>query len=95
MDEIHDDHHPQTIARNVRLGLILFVIYVLFYGGFVALSAFAPGVMARDVGGVNLAIVYGFALILAAFVLALIYMAGTMKRAAETTETADTAEDRP
>ena len=72
----HHEDHPHTIARNVRYGLILFAVYVLFYGGFVLLSALRPDVMAsRPFGGVNLAILYGFALIVAALVLALIYMA--------------------
>ena len=65
-------HH---IARNARIGLILFVIYVVFYAAFVWLSAFRPAVMARPfIGGVNLAVCYGFGLIIAAFVLAIIYM---------------------
>jgi uncharacterized membrane protein (DUF485 family) len=66
---------PHHIARNARYGLVLFVIYVLFYAAFVWLSAFRPAVMARPfVGGVNLAVCYGFGLIIAAFVLAIIYM---------------------
>ena len=45
---------PHTIARNARYGLVLFLIYVIFYGGFVFLSAFEPQLMARNVaGGVN------------------------------------------
>ena len=63
------------IARNARIGLILFVIYVVFYAAFVWLSAFRPAVMAKPfIGGVNLAVCYGFGLIIAAFVLAIIYM---------------------
>ena len=63
------------VAYNTRLGVILFVVYVLFYGGFMALSAFWPEVMSRPfLRGVNLAVVYGFALIGAALVLALLYM---------------------
>ncbi len=59
---------------NQRLGLVLFLIYSGLYLGFVLLSAFAPTVMdQRPWGGSNLAILYGFGLILAAFVLALIY----------------------
>jgi len=65
---------PHHIARNARYGLILFVIYVIFYAGFVVLCAFKPDVMAHDMAGVNLAVVYGFALIVAAFVLAIVYM---------------------
>lgn len=75
-DPNHPDHHPGTIARNARYGLILFAIYVAMYGGFMLLSALRPDVMAsRPFGGVNLAILYGFALIAAALVLAVIYMA--------------------
>ncbi len=61
-------------ARNARYGMVLFVIYLLIYGGFVVISAFWPEVMAREaLFGVNLAITYGFALIAIAMVLALIY----------------------
>ena len=70
-----DDDHPQISARNSRYGLILFVIYLVFYGGFMGLSAFEPQLMSKTpFGGVNLAILYGFGLIVAALVLALIYM---------------------
>jgi uncharacterized membrane protein (DUF485 family) len=60
--------------RNARIGLMLFVVYLAFYGGFVYLAAFAPDAMARTPwAGVNLAIWYGFALIAVALLLALIY----------------------
>jgi uncharacterized membrane protein (DUF485 family) len=73
---VHADDHAPTIARNARYGLILFVIYLALYAGFMVLSAFAPERMGRPfLGGVNLAIVYGFGLIVAALVLALVYMA--------------------
>ena len=61
-------------TRNARIGLVLFLIYLLLYVGFVGLNAFAPAIMERPaLSGVNLAIVYGFALIVAAFLLALLY----------------------
>ena len=64
-----------VVAHNTRMGVTLFIVYVLFYGGFMALSAFWPEVMSRPfLGGANLAVVYGFALIIVALVLALIYM---------------------
>jgi uncharacterized membrane protein (DUF485 family) len=64
-----------AIAKNARLGLVLFFFYLLFYGTFVYLSAFNGDFMARQVfAGVNVAIVYGFALIIVAIVLALIYL---------------------
>src|SRR3954470_24630589 len=74
-DDVHDDHHAPTIARNARVGLWLFAVYVVLYGGFMVLSAFYPQRMAQPaVAGVNLAVTYGFVLILGAFVLALLYM---------------------
>ena len=72
---VHHEDHPEMISRNSRYGLILFTVYLALYGGFMLLSAFSPASMAQVVlGGVNLAIVYGMALILGALVLASIYM---------------------
>lgn len=77
------DHSPnepdeqeslETISRNTRLGLKLFIVYLALYGGFVFLNTFSPAKMEVVVfAGLNLAIVYGFTLIIAAFVLAMIY----------------------
>jgi uncharacterized membrane protein (DUF485 family) len=74
-DPSQRDEHPANIARNARYGMILFIIYVIFYGGFVALAAFSMDAMRKEIGGINVAIIYGMALIIVAFVLALIYMA--------------------
>lgn len=64
-----------VITHNTRLGLVLFVVYFAFYGGFMVLSAFWPEVMGRPfLGGANLALVYGLALIVAAIVFALVYV---------------------
>lgn len=62
-------------ARNARIGLVLFGVYLLLYGGFVLLNAFAPETMDATpiIDGVNLAILCGIGLIIAAFVLALLY----------------------
>ena len=83
---------PSAARRwNARLGLILFFIYLLMYLGFVLISAFSPDQMERIVAaGLNLAVVYGFALIAVAFVMALVY--GIMCRSDEQTE-ADRAGD--
>ena len=65
----------RAISYNARLGLILFFIYLIFYATFVYLSAFRGDLMAQPaLAGVNLAVVYGFALILGAFLLALVYL---------------------
>ena len=59
---------------NARLGLVLFVVYLVLYGGFVFLNAFAAETMEiTPLAGVNLAILYGFGLIVVALVLALVY----------------------
>ncbi|TWU49542.1 DUF485 domain-containing protein [Rubripirellula reticaptiva] len=65
-----------TAARryNSRLGLLLFAIYSALYVGFVLTSTFFAETMDTIVlAGLNLAIVYGFGLIVAALVMALIY----------------------
>jgi uncharacterized membrane protein (DUF485 family) len=65
-----------VISRHARYGLILFFLYVLLYAGFIAISVLSPDLMNhRPMGGVNLAILYGLGLILAAFILAMVYMA--------------------
>lgn len=69
--EIED---PRIAARNARYGMVLFVVYLLFYGGFVGLNAFFPAQMEQTPAlGLNLAILYGFGLIFAAMFLALVY----------------------
>ena len=73
--EDHPDNHPETVSRNARNGLLLFAIYVVLYVGFMLLNAFAHERMQQPVlAGVNLAIVYGMGLIVAALLLALVYM---------------------
>jgi uncharacterized membrane protein (DUF485 family) len=69
-----EQEHAADIARNSRAGLWLFLVYVLLYGGFMGLSAFAPKYMSEvRILGANLAIVYGFGLIQSALILALVY----------------------
>jgi uncharacterized membrane protein (DUF485 family) len=81
-NSVHDDHHPETVSRNARVGLWLFSLYLFLYGGFVALNAFYPDVMKRPaVAGVNLAVIYGLVLIVGAFVLAVLYMFLVRRRA--------------
>ena len=61
-------------SHNARIGLVLFAVYLVLYGGFVFLNAFAADVMSTTpIAGVNLAILYGFGLIVAALALALVY----------------------
>ena len=65
---------PNARQYNSRLGLILFAIYLVLYLGFVFINAFAADWMEKIVlAGLNLAIVYGFALIVIALLLAGVY----------------------
>jgi len=69
-----DDEQPEVSSRNARIGLWLFAVYLVFYVVFMLVSAFSPESMAaRPLSGVNLAIWYGFALLLGALVMALVY----------------------
>ena len=62
-------------SANTRVGLVLFLVYVQEYFGFVLLCAFAKDTMSQpSIGGMNFAVVCGLGLIIQAFVLALIYM---------------------
>ena len=67
-NESHEDRH------NARIGLWLFALYTAFYAGFIVMSAFAREKMAHVYFGVTVSVLYGFFLILSAFVLALIYL---------------------
>jgi uncharacterized membrane protein (DUF485 family) len=66
--------------RQTRLGLRLFAVYLVLYVGFVLINAYAPHWMQwTPVAGLNLALLYGFGLILVAFLMALVY--GWLSRA--------------
>lgn len=61
-------------SRNSKIGLTLFTIYLLIYGGFVLLNAFAPDQMeATPIAGLNVALIYGFGLIIGAILLSGLY----------------------
>jgi len=75
-------HEPAATAHGVdeaaafkrRLGLIMLAIYGVIYVVFIVINVAWPKVMGTIVvGGLNLAIIYGFALIVIAFLLALYY----------------------
>jgi len=75
-DHLPEEEHPELVVRNSRTGLWLFAVYCVIYGGFVVLCTFAPEIIgAKPFGGINLAVIYGFALIGLAFAMALIYLA--------------------
>lgn len=60
---------------NARLGLVLFIVYLAVYAGFVVLAAVRQDVLRQPaLGGVNVAVLYGFGLILGAFAISIVYM---------------------
>jgi len=63
-----------AISYKMRLGVFMFIPYAIVYTGFVAINLIKPTLMeAIIIFGLNLAVVYGFGLILFALILALIY----------------------
>lgn len=58
---------------KTKLGLVMFGIYTPLYVIFVLICVIWPKLMGTDIGPLNLAIVFGFGLILIAVVQALIY----------------------
>lgn len=57
-----------------RVGLILFGIYSLIYAGFVFINTLTPKTMGtKIIFGLNLAVVYGFGLILLAIIMGVLY----------------------
>jgi uncharacterized membrane protein (DUF485 family) len=68
------DKVAHGVRHNARLGLWLFALYTAFYAGFIVISAFSRETMAKVYLGVTLSVIYGFFLILSAFVLALLYL---------------------
>ncbi|MBE0646619.1 MAG: DUF485 domain-containing protein [Bacteroidales bacterium] len=68
---VEKDH---AIAKKTKLGVILFFVYTFIYAGFVVIGLTDPELMGLEViGGQNLAIVYGFGLILLAIIMGFIY----------------------
>ena len=84
-------HEPATpVGKDpagpykMRLGIWMFVFYSLFYASFVAINLINPLAMGIIVFlGLNLATVYGFALIVVALIEALIYDAMCRKKETE------------
>ena len=74
-------HEPATKVEKdatsdwkAKLGIKLFWLYCVIYMGFVGIAVFATESMKIPVlAGVNLAIIYGLALIIFAIILGLIY----------------------
>jgi uncharacterized membrane protein (DUF485 family) len=63
-----------AIVYKTRLGVWMFVWYCVFYVGFVGINLYSPTLMEKIIfSGLNLATVYGFALIIVAVIMAIVY----------------------
>lgn len=60
-------------AYKTRLGIWCFFAYTLVYFSFVAINAIKPSFMQKVVLGQTVAVIYGFGLIILAFVMAMVY----------------------
>lgn len=59
---------------KAKLGVILFFVYALIYSVFVIINVNMPQLMAKEMFfGLNLAVAYGFGLIVIAIVMGVIY----------------------
>ena len=64
----------KAVPYKTRLGVIMFILYALVYAGFVIINITNPTLMEMTIiFGLNLAVVYGFGLIILSLILALIY----------------------
>lgn len=71
----HESAPVPDLPPASRSGLWLFFAYLAVYAAFVAVSAFAGTWLARvPFGGVNLAVWWGFMLIVLPLILALVYL---------------------
>ncbi len=76
---LHESEDPpvekdRAIAYKTRLGVRMFIFYALVYVGFIMINIFKPVLMeTKIIFGLNLAVVYGFGLIILSIIMALIY----------------------
>jgi uncharacterized membrane protein (DUF485 family) len=69
---------------KTRIGIWMFVVYALIYVGFIAINVINPLLMETIIfAGLNLALVYGFGLIVLAIILAIIYNSMCVKKERE------------
>ncbi|HSW67577.1 MAG TPA: DUF485 domain-containing protein [Bacteroidales bacterium] len=76
---LHEPAHQETgidyaSGKKSKLGVILFLAYAIIYFGFVLIGVFYPELMGTYIiGGQNMAVVYGFGLIILAIVMGFVY----------------------
>jgi uncharacterized membrane protein (DUF485 family) len=70
-----------AFAYKRRMGVWMFFVYAAIYAVFIAINVIKPRFMESIVfAGLNLAVVYGFGLIIVALLMALVYSAACGRR---------------
>jgi len=78
---VQQEEDPAVSLYKTKLGLRFFAVYGIVFAGFVLINTFAPKLMkVKIVFGLNLAVVYGFSLILIAIIMGLLYNAFCTKK---------------
>ena len=72
-ENVTSNEKDNAASVKAKIGLWMFLIYTIFYAGFIIIAAVVPEVMGTSIGKINLAIFYGLSLIVFAVVLAFIY----------------------
>jgi uncharacterized membrane protein (DUF485 family) len=62
-----------AISKKNKLGILLFIIYMTVYSGFVGIGVIAPHIMKSKILSQNVAVVYGLGLIVLAIIMGVIY----------------------
>ncbi len=64
----------ESFQYKQKIGIILFLIYCIIYIGFIIINVSWPELMELNIlFGVNLAVIYGFSLIIIAIIFGLVY----------------------
>ncbi|MBN2240722.1 MAG: DUF485 domain-containing protein [Dehalococcoidales bacterium] len=58
---------------KTKLGLVMIAIFIVIYLAFILITVISPKTMGNDVGNINVAVLYGFLIIVIAIIQALIY----------------------
>jgi len=78
------DHHTpanewkedeKTSKLKSKIGIWMFLGYSIIYTAFIIINVVDPNIMGLGIGSLNLAIIFGFGLIILALIMALIYNA--------------------
>ncbi|MFN5418344.1 MAG: DUF485 domain-containing protein [Flavobacteriia bacterium] len=69
-----ENQEDKAAPRKAKLGVKLFFVYTFIYAGFVVIGLLKPEWMGMELlAGQNVAIVYGFALIILAIIMGFVY----------------------